>query len=547
MPIRERALQFELGDAFNQTLQAETQRLQEAIQQVIQRAVQPLQVLHLAPIDLNFNPTPLPELLQAARYAPQHNILQGTTLFIQNILAEQTANQELMMRNLYRDIYENRNFRPNRPQPQRPEQPQDFEENVENTHTASVTLTAVGSLKRLSEFYPNIEVEQCVREIEQHINTFDYNSPNTYPGLSPEEKKRMALEFWQLTQQRFNTVHHHTNLSTKQIVALVWTAVNDGSDAALTEELRHTVRNHSSQNSDFIVKTRKEALIQKFIDAYLARRGEDYENGNICVGGAMHQILAILNKAHSQVIISTGDVVVKTDANELASQTVREEFREKTPSEQRSMMRLLLEEDASPESVAFINYLKQKVDVNLSRAFGGLLSPEERAEIADSISSVTIDLPLQNILDEITQIPNDAINSARNEAILWLQHRANQAYRDTNVSFSDEATCLRQGLLAFQQLDTMMQKVIRVEINYTTHYCPNENRLTSIQNMKDTVNKGYSEYSGKQDPAIFQKIQTTLQEVRDGIQRDHRKGFFGGMRATKSNLLTCFDNEFSPK
>lgn len=534
----------ELGEDFYQRLQAENRRFQDVLQGAIAHGNIEI---NLAPIAApNLNRPDYRVFLEQIQANADRNIFQEEATRIDPIhrffAQYNPENERRMRRELMRNI--NPYYQPN---PQRPPQRhQEFEQNQENTHDTSVTLTAVGSLKRLAEFYPNIDIEQCLREIEQHIHTFDYNSPNTYPGLSQAEKKRMVLEFWQLTQNRFDTVHHHTNLSTKQIVALVWTAVNDGSEAALTEELRHTVRNHSSQNSNFIVTTRKEAFIQKFIDAYLARRGEDYENGDICVGGAMHQILAILNKAHSQVIISTGDVVVKADANELAAQTVKEEFRGKSPREQRSMMRLLLDEEASPESCEFISYLKNRVDTKLSLAFGSLLSGEERAEIADSIGSVTIDLPLQNIIDEITQIPNDQENPARNEAILWLKHRANQAYRDVDVSFSDEAASQRLQLTAFQQLDEMMQKVIRVEINYTTKYRPNEKRLASIRDMKDTINKGFYAYSGRQDPAILAKIQTTLQEIRGAIQSDHKTGFFGKVNATTSNLLTCFDEEFSP-
>ncbi|MCR9191542.1 MAG: hypothetical protein NXI01_02655 [Gammaproteobacteria bacterium] len=255
-----------------------------------------------------------------------------------------------------------------------------FDQDLQNTHDPSVTQTVKGSLLALNNSYGCylVEVESsCIKEIE-HI-VVNYNFQTILLRLPEIEKRKNALEFWELLKANFNATHSYTGFSMKKLLALVWMGIKDETVKAFPEDIRRTFPLNTHVAPDSIIQIKKASFIEKFIEAAREYKERGHSDLKICIGGAIHKLLEALNRAHVDVVIATGSQSISPAANDMAVAIVGQQLRTRSRSEQDS---ILSNWDSNiSEVVKFKNGIVTYVDNGLKNHFGTLLTEQKRSEI----------------------------------------------------------------------------------------------------------------------------------------------------------------------
>ncbi len=310
----------------------------------------------------------------------------------------------------------------------------EFNQDAQNTHDRSVTLTVRASLQALNRRYgQGLNEVACIEEIGCLVHQ-EFNYSNILCDSSANTKRREARDFLVLLEGRYNAEHSHTGYTIIRILSLVWMGIKDDSLNAFPEEMRQTCQTDSGRAKPEIIVLKKESLIEKFIDA-----ARVYDTtGSICTGGAIHKLIEALNYAHTDVVIATGAHTVLPAANAMSLAIVGQALREETPVTQ---SRLLSDWDEDTAAVqAFRKSVTHRIRGGLRQHFGELL----RQRDIDNILFGLPDMPrppaphqrLNQLVTEITNTLQVTGSPERRAGITTLHHRARGIY--LKEFFSDE-------------------------------------------------------------------------------------------------------------
>lgn len=358
-----------------------------------------------------------------------------------------------------------------------------FSQDRQNTHHKTVTRTSKGSLIALAKFYPELDEDACIHEIDQLLNQFDYRSIHVRPDLTAANQKNVAQSFWNLCKQRLNETHSHTGFTYKKILSLVWMGIKDDRPESLSDDLRH-IYGHLPRAPQSLINIKKSSLIEKFIEA------EEYRGQNlvICIGGGIHKIIESLNRSHSQVMICTGDQSIMPAANAMPAAIMRDLLAAKPIREQRS---ILSHWDDEKKSVAalFRNNAKTVIDERLRDIFDTLLPDEKRRDIVDNLDYADAPIlhkELAGLIKTIKDIPD---GKPQIPELQQLKEQVHHVYDDNDRSFNDEY----KSLLAAYNTCPSLVKLVNL-ITQIRELLPDEHdsfRHNAIQGLKKRAEKIY--------------------------------------------------------
>ncbi|MFC3909904.1 hypothetical protein ACFORL_12575 [Legionella dresdenensis] len=295
-------------------------------------------------------------------------------------LQEQLEALRAEIDNMYRELRDRLDVRLQRIFEQRhPQQAVAFINDNQNTHDRSVTLTATGSLMALDKRYLLKDDEEAAafEEIEQLINEFDYNQLIIDENLTFQDKQVLAANFLTLIKASREITHVYTGLTMGKIFALVWRGVTDNSADCFPDDIRQLFDPDLKVAPEHLITTKKAALVEKFVEA--ARQF-------ICSGGIIHKLLEALNKAHVDVVITTGAEAVMPAANSMAVSLTGMEVLKLSQQQQAELLANWHQDENVPWIHEFKNQLSPVIDSKLNEHFGVLLTTDERQEIINNLS-----------------------------------------------------------------------------------------------------------------------------------------------------------------
>ena len=458
---------------------------------------------------------------------------------------------------------------------------QRFINNTQNTHQPEVTVSVAASIKRLKTRYPEINI------LLQEIRIFLIQLPDS------NTKKQYAINC--LDRIERDPTEHALSGRTKltQALALIWKGIHDTS--SLVEGLEELT------NQD--IELRKSTLVDN-----LYRAQTEY---GTCFVGTLNKIIETLDRAHPDVTIVTGQSNILPTATERARIIVRDELKNKSPREQRQILKSWDDPDPdNGETVAttFRKVMVESANSKLEEEFQQLLTKQKREEITGQFEYLPRPIlheKLDKLIKTINELPDDSDNPSRQAAILRLKEQANHAYDESDRTFQEEYELLstsyngfstldqyvkrilsldegdnpsrqaailrlkeqanhaydgnletfserkiglKKNLEAFNQFDLFAKKMLTVKEKYQG---TSEKRLKSINGIELFVNSCYRSYAAGTTAGNCEEILTNeISGIRDYVKHDHKQHGalrFFGRLQPSSRLVTDIDETFTPK
>lgn len=390
-----------------------------------------------------------------------------------------------------------------------------FDRNSQNTHNPEVERTVSLSILQLKKTYESAikpSFADIRRDIEALINT------QVGGRLYTAEQIHHIRRGFSYVCNNPESLHAESSLRMPDIMALVWLGIHDKSK--MPEDFP------ASGDKDLFVKTRKTALLDKFLAIATTYPG----GGTSCLGGTRNLIVQTLDKAHPDVSIApTSEAVAELGLGQ-AKRFMLDKLNELPIREQRAILRTWNEPDGDgidgkTPATKFKERVKPLLDTELNQKLGTILPADFFTTLNaqyEYFPEPVVHSDLADLCKKIRELPDDL-----SDGIAMLKSSITNAsiFGDTDKSFDDEYRKLKLKndiLLSPRDNKTELGKLVEDIEKYNKDKTESRFSKNAVKSAGAVALLGFLETLKNLDPV---NVSRALDSIEKTLATDENKYF----------------------